>query len=109
MSTSNAPILPRHEQAALRALIPHDGAAVHMELTVESESARARRMAVAQEMANAEFARVCSALRAVFSPGAPFNLYTFTEKQRIAEAIAGAPLEDGDWEDVSVLAMRGWK
>jgi len=63
MSTFNAPILPRHEQAALRALIPHDGAAVHMEITVESESARARRTAVAQAIADAEFERDLRAVR----------------------------------------------
>jgi len=117
MSTSNAPILPRHEQAALRALIPHDGAAVHMELTVESESARARRMAVAQALANAEFEE---RVRCAWLPHTErFTIEESWESERVAGVTSAewvrwwCDLKKGEdhvtVDDIMALVLRGWR
>lgn len=53
----NAPILQRHTQAAIRALLPTDGTIVLDDAIQESASALTRVQAVAQAIADAELAR----------------------------------------------------
>jgi len=112
-----APVLERHRRAAAQALkLSPQGNSIG-EWVRGDEGALERRFGVqrceelrnvAQLAADAEFDRTCRALRACFDPATNPNAH-FTAACAIAERIAGARVEDGDWEDVSALAMRGWK